>query len=152
MNRQLAGPAKAEIRLGVEEAEMPKITDDRPAHIDSDAPADSGQRARQQAVKQIKAGRRFKISTASAAVGVTVLVPIWAATEYRNAGGWPARGFSQRSGIPRVWNIWIIYPFLAYALITAGHGWFVYGRNPISESETEHEINPLADDQRPSDP
>lgn len=122
------------------------------AHIDSDAPADRGQRARQQAAQQIRARRRFNISTASAAAGVTLLVPIWAATEYRNAGGWPTRGFSQRSGIPRVWNIWIIYPFLAYALMTAGHGWLVYWRNPISESQTEREINPQAGDQRPCDP
>ena len=28
------------------------------------------------------------------------------------------------------------------ALITAGHGWFVYGRTPISESGTEREIKP----------
>jgi hypothetical protein len=131
---------------------MPMITDDRPAHIGSGVPGDSGQVARQQAVKQIRARRRFKISTASAAVGVTLLVPIWGATEYRNAGGWPTRGFSQRSGIPGVWNVWIIYPFLAYALITAGHGWFVYGRKPISGSEIKREINPQADDQRPSDP
>ena len=110
---------------------MPKITNDRPAHIDSDAPAGGDEHARRQAIKQTRVRRRFKISTASAAVGVTLLVPIWATTEYRNAGGWPARGFSQRSGIPRVWNIWIIYPFLAYALITAGHGWFVYGRKPV---------------------
>jgi len=131
---------------------MPKIIDDRSADIGPNAPADSAQLARQQAIKQIKARRRFKISTAAGAVGVTLLVPIWAATEYRNAGGWPARGFSQSSGIPRVWNIWIIYPFLAYALITAGHGWFVYGRKPISESEIKREINPQADDHRPSDP
>jgi signal transduction histidine kinase len=66
---------------------MPKITDDRSADIDTEAPADSEQLARQQAIQQIRARRRFKISTASAAVGVTLLVPIWAATEYRNAGG-----------------------------------------------------------------
>jgi hypothetical protein len=120
---------------------MPEITDDGPAHIDSDAPADSEELARQQAIQQVKARRRFKISTASAAVGVTLLVPIWAATEYRNAGGWPVRGFSQRSGIPGVWNIWIIYPFVAYALITAGHGWFVYGRKPIPESKIKPGID-----------
>jgi hypothetical protein len=117
---------------------MPKISDDRPADIDSDALDDSEQLAR----KQAKARRLFKISTASAAVGVTLLVPIWAATEYRNAGGWPTRGFSQTSGVPRVWNMWIIYPFLAYALITAGHGWFVYGRKPIPDSEIKREIDP----------
>ena len=81
-----------------------------------------------------------------------LLVPIWGTTEYRNAGGWPTRGFSQSSGIPRVWNIWIIHLFLAYTLITAGHGWFVYGRKPISESEIKREITPQAGDHRPSDP
>jgi hypothetical protein len=79
---------------------MPKVSDDRPAEIDSDALDDGEQLARQQAVKQAKARRLFKISTVSSAVGVTLLVPIWAATEYRNAGGWPTYGFSQRSGIP----------------------------------------------------
>lgn len=98
---------------------MPSVVDDSPADIGPDAPADSQQLARQQAAKQAKARRLFKISTTSAGVGVTLLVPIWAATEYRNAGGWPARGFSQRSGTQGVWNTWIIYPFLAYALITA---------------------------------
>jgi hypothetical protein len=47
--------------------------------------------ARQRAMKQVTARRLFKISTASAGVGVTLLVPIWATTEYHNAGGWPAR-------------------------------------------------------------
>ena len=124
---------------------MPKITDDRPANIESDASTDSEQLARQQAIQQIKARRRFKISTASAAAGVTLLVPIWAATEYRNAGGWPTRGFSQNSGIPGVWNVWIIYPFVAYALITAGHGWVVYRRKPTPGSELKPGIDRQAD-------
>jgi hypothetical protein len=47
-----------------------------------------------------------------------------------------------------VWNIWIIYPFLAYALITAGHGWLVYGRKPVSESEIKREIGRQARAQR----
>jgi hypothetical protein len=118
---------------------MPEIIHGTSADIDPDASADSEQLARELAIKQIKARRLFKISTASAAVGVTLLVPIWAATEYRNAGGWPTRGFGQRSG-DKAWNIWIIYPFLAFALITAGHGWFVYGRKPVRESEIKREM------------
>jgi hypothetical protein len=120
---------------------MPKISDDRPADIDSGALDDGEQLARRQAVKQAKARRLFKISTASSAVGVTLLVPIWAATEYRNAGGWPTYGFGQRSGIPGVWNMWIIYPAVAFALMTAGHGWFVYGREPIPVSEIKRGIS-----------
>jgi hypothetical protein len=74
---------------------------------------------------------------------VTLLVPICAATEYRNTGGWPARGFSQRSGIPSVWNIWIIYPFLACALITAGAAGLFAGAIRF-QSQTESEIDPQA--------
>jgi hypothetical protein len=43
-------------------------------------------------------------------------------------------------GYPRVWNMWIIYPFVALALTTAGHGWFVYGRKPIPVSKIKREI------------
>ena len=54
---------------------MTKITDNRPAHIDPDAPADGDEHARRQAIKQTRARRRFKISTASAAVGFYMLRP-----------------------------------------------------------------------------
>jgi hypothetical protein len=70
---------------------MPKIGDDRPADIGSDALGDSEQLARQQEAKQARARRLFKISIASAAVGVTVPVPIWAATEYRGTTDRPDR-------------------------------------------------------------
>ena len=43
-----------------EGAEMPKIIDDRSADIGREAPADSEQLARQQAIKPIKARRRFR--------------------------------------------------------------------------------------------
>ncbi len=104
------------------------------------APADSDQLARQQAVKQIERRRRFRINAAVAGVGMVILVVIWALTEYHNAGGWPAHGFSQSSGIHDVWNLWIIYPLGAFALIIAGHAWWVYGRKPITEREIEREI------------
>jgi D-alanyl-D-alanine carboxypeptidase len=53
---------------------MPKILDDRLAGIDSDAPADSEELARQQAVKQTEARRRFKISTAAGRMTVLLMV------------------------------------------------------------------------------
>jgi hypothetical protein len=96
--------------------------------------------ARQEAIRQIERRRRFKISTATAAVAMILLVAIWATTEYHNAGGWPTDGFSQSSGIHDVWNLWIIYPLIALVLATAAHAWFVYGRKPISESDVKREI------------
>lgn len=104
---------------------MPKIIDDRRTDIDSNAPADSEQLPRQEAVKQIERRRRFKISAAVSGVGMILLVAIWAIAKYHNAGGWPSNGFSQSSGIHDVWNFWIIYPLGAWVFLTAAGGWSV---------------------------
>ena len=44
------------------------------------------------------------------------------------------------SGIPNVWNFWIIYPVGAWVFLTAAHGWWVYGNKPVSEGEIKREI------------
>jgi H+/Cl- antiporter ClcA len=117
-----------------------KISDDQVTDSGRDVPAGNEQLARQQAIKQIERRRRFWASTVTGAVGMILLAVIWAITEYHNAGGWPTSGFSQSSGIHDVWNIWIIYPVLAWILLTAGHGWLVYGHKPIPEDEIKREI------------
>jgi hypothetical protein len=71
-----SNPAAPDAREGVE---MPKILDDRLAGTDSDAPAGSEELARQQAVKQIEARRRFKISTAAGRRTVLLMVLAMAA-------------------------------------------------------------------------
>ena len=119
---------------------MPDIVHDTPADTGPDAPVDGDLLARQQAIKQIERKRRFWIGAAWSAIAMVILVAIWAISEYHNAGGWPTEGFSQSSGIHDVWNFWIIYPLGAWVLILAGHGWFVYGNRPISESEIQREI------------
>ena len=73
-----------------------------------------GQLARQEAIAQIERRRRFWFRATAGTVGMLVLAAIWAIAEYNNAGGWPTNGFSQSSGIPNVWNYWIIYPCLLY--------------------------------------
>jgi hypothetical protein len=111
-----------------------------PTDSRSNDPAGSEQLARQQAIKQIERKRRFWATTVAAAVGMIVLVVIWATSEFHNAGGWPVDGFSQSSGIHDVWNYWIVYPLGAWVLLTAASAWFVYGHKPISEGEIKREI------------
>ena len=113
---------------------------DRPGDSGPDAPAAGEQFARQQAVRQIERRRRFWVSAAVGTVGMIVLAVIWAFSEYHNAGGWPTQGFSESSGIPNVWNYWIIYPAIAWVFLTVAGGLVVYLRKPVSESDIQREL------------
>ena len=119
---------------------MSDVMHDTPTYHSPDGPAESDDRARQRAIRQIERRRRFWVSTIWLAIGMVSLTFLWAVGEYHNAGGWPVHGFSQSSGIHEVWNIWVVYPLSAFALITAGHAWAVFGNKPISEGEINREI------------
>jgi hypothetical protein len=123
---------------------MTKIINDRPVDTGVDAPTEAGQLTREQVIQQIERRRRYWISTAISTTGMVLLTVIWAIAEYHNAGGWPTQGFSQSSGIHDVWNIWIIYPAMAWAFLTVTFGLDVYLRKPISESNIQREIEPQA--------
>ncbi|MGO9783503.1 MAG: hypothetical protein ACLPQY_27640 [Streptosporangiaceae bacterium] len=103
-------------------------------------PSDTEQLAREQAIKQIERKRRYWISSAISFVGVLIVAAIWAIGEYHNAGGWPTQGFSQSSGIPNVWNVWIIYPAIAWVFLEIAGGLGVYLRRPVSESQIKREM------------
>jgi 2TM domain len=124
---------------------MSHVIHHSPTDRSPDAPAQGDQLARQQAIKQIERRRRFWISTIWSGIAMLILVAIWAATEYHNAGGWPVHGFGQSSGLPGVWNFWIVYPLGAWLLIEAAHAWAVFGTKPISESEIKREIERRSD-------
>ena len=119
---------------------MSNIIHDSPTDIESNGTTGSEQIARQQAIKQIERRRHFRIALVTSGIGMIILVVIWALSEYHNAGGWPTQGFSQSSGIHDVWNIWIIYPAIAWAFLTAAAGLGVYLRKPISESQIKREM------------
>jgi 2TM domain len=116
------------------------VAPDSPAGSGADQPASSEELARQEAIKQIQRKRRFWTSTVTWAVIMVLVTVIWAFSEYHNAGGWPTGGFSESSGIPNVWNYWIIYPLLVWVLLTAADAWRVFRRKSISEAEIKHEM------------
>jgi 2TM domain len=117
---------------------LPDISHDTAG--DAQAPLAGDSPARQQAIKQIERKRRFWISAAMGTLAMIVLTLIWAFSEYHNAGGWPTGGFSQSSGIPDVWNYWIIYPAIAWIFLTVAGGLSVYLRKPISERDIAREM------------
>jgi hypothetical protein len=101
---------------------------------------DRNSEARQEAIKQIERKRKFRVHAAVSTIAMLGLVAVWAIAEYQNAGGWPTDGFSESSGIHHVWNYWIIYPLIAWALFLGARAWFVYGRKPISENDIRREM------------
>jgi hypothetical protein len=116
------------------------LSHDKPGESGADASATGEHLARQQAIRQIERRRRFWFRATAGTVGMIILAVIWAIAEYNNAGGWPTSGFSQSSGIPNVWNYWIIYPAIVWVLATAADAWRVFGRKPISEDQIKHEM------------
>ena len=116
------------------------LIDKQPPEMNASQPVDAHQLARQRAIRQIERQRHFHIEVVVGALGVILLVVIWATSEYHNAGGRPMQGFSQSSGIHDVWNFWIIYPLIAWGLYITARAWAVYGHKPISESEIEREM------------
>src|SRR6516225_2964072 len=116
------------------------ISHDKPEGSDLKTAATTEQLARPQAIQQIQRRRRFWISTITWAVIMFLVVVSWAFSEYHNAGGWPTNGFSQSSGIPNVWNYWIIYPLIAWIFLTVAGGLSVYLRKPISERDIRREM------------
>jgi hypothetical protein len=116
------------------------ISHDKPGGGGADPAVTGEQLARQEAIAQIERRRRFWFRATAGTIGMIVLAAIWAIAEYHNAGGWPTSGFSQSSGIPNVWNYWIIYPAIAWVLATAADAWWVFGHKPMSESQIEHEM------------
>ena len=110
--------------------------------VASPAPSDD-ERLRELAIKHIEQKHRFHKRAFGAATVAVVLVIIWATSEYNNAGGWPTGGFSESSGIPHVWNSWIIYPIIALALGVAIDAWHTYRDKPITEDEIDREVDRL---------
>lgn len=113
----------------------------------SSASDTSAQSARQRAIRRIERKRRFWMRATMGILVMALLAAIWAFSEYHNAGGWPTKGFSQSSGIPNVWNYWIIYPAIVWVVLTAGDAWRVFWRRPISEIEIKREMDRQADAQ-----
>jgi hypothetical protein len=125
------------------EAMFRRFRDDDLADTGAVPPSSGNDKVRELAIQQIKRKRAFQRLAVAFAAASVFLIVIWAVGEYNNAGGWPTDGFSQSSGTPHVWNIWIIYPLVGMGLILAIDAWVTFRHRPISETEIQREINRL---------
>jgi hypothetical protein len=118
-----------------------ELVNGRPIEVASSCTDD----LRRLAVKQVERKRKFREHAVGAGVLSLVLCLIWGISEYHNAGGWPSSltSFSQSSGQPGVWNIWVIYPLVALGLAVTLDACFTYLRKPITENEVRREMDRL---------
>ncbi len=101
------------------------------------------QQVRQMAIKEIEQERRFHKHVVQY-VGLSIILAIaWAISEYNNADGWPTKGFSESSGTPHVWNIWIVYPIVVLGALLAIEAWKTYRKRPITEQEVRRHMDRL---------
>jgi uncharacterized membrane protein YhaH (DUF805 family) len=103
-------------------------------------PPTDEQTGRQRAIEQIERKRKYWYQTLSWGVAMVFLTAVWAVTEYQNADGWPTGGFSESSGTPHVWNMWILYPVIAWLFFSIAYGISVYVRKPITERDIRREM------------
>jgi 2TM domain len=94
---------------------------------------------RAEARRRVQRIRALKLHIVASAIGMLVLTAVWAITEYHNAGGWP-HSFSQSSGTSHIWNDWIIWPALAWALFTGFRVYVIYFHRPTTEADVDREL------------
>ncbi len=101
------------------------------------------QQVREMAIKQIEQERRFHKHVVQYAIVSVLLVIAWVISEYNNADGWPTKGFSESSGSPHVWNLWIVYPLVVFGALLAIEAWSTYRKKPITEQEIARHVDRL---------
>ena len=93
------------------------------------------------AYRHLEHVRKFKLYASAWVLGMLVLTPVWAVTEYMNADGWPERLSDQSN--PGDWNPWILWVGLVGLLVVGLAGLRAYFTTPITEAEVEREVERL---------
>jgi hypothetical protein len=110
-------------------AELPPLT---PAAADDDE-------LREWARKHIERVRHLKLHAAAFVVGMLVLTPVWALTQWQDNGGFKRFDFSP-DGTPGDWEPWILYVVLIWGGIVALMAVKTYFDRPTTKAEVDREL------------
>ena len=91
--------------------------------------------------KHLERVRRLKLHVAAYLVGMLVLTPVWALTQWETSGGF--QRWSTDHSRPGDWEPWIAYVALGWGLIVAINALKVHFDRPTSEDEIAREIGRL---------
>ena len=84
--------------------------------------------------------RRLKFHVAAWMLGMFVLTPVWALTQWQDNGGFKRFG---TDGGPGDWDPWIFYVALIWGFFVAIEALRTYFDRPTTEAEIEREIERL---------
>ena len=109
------------------------------------APDERSNELREWARRHVERVRRLKLHVAAFIVGVLVLTPVWALTQWHDNGAFKHFEFSP-DGTPGDWEPWILYVVLVWGGILAINALKTHFDRPVTKSEIEREIQRLESD------
>jgi H+/Cl- antiporter ClcA len=96
---------------------------------------------RECARRHLERVRRLKLHVAAFVVGMIVLTPVWALTQWQTSGGFER--WSTDHSHPGDWEPWILYVALVWGLVVAIVALKVYFDRPTTEAEVDREVRRL---------
>jgi hypothetical protein len=96
--------------------------------------------SREWARKRVRQGQRLRLRLVAFALGMLVLTPVWAVTEYLSAGS-PQR--LSPNDNPGDWSPWIIWVVLAWGFYVVLSAVALHFQRPVSDREVERELERL---------
>jgi H+/Cl- antiporter ClcA len=90
--------------------------------------------------KHVERVHRLKLHVAAFVLGMIVLTPVWALTEWQSNGGFERWSDNSQPGD---WEPWILYVALVWGLVVAIAALKVYFDRPTTEAEIDREVERL---------
>jgi H+/Cl- antiporter ClcA len=91
--------------------------------------------------KHVERIRRLKLHVSAYVVGMIVLTPVWALTQWQTSGGF--QRWSSDHSQPGDWEPWILPVALVWGLIVAIYALKVYFERPATDAEIDRELRRL---------
>ncbi len=91
--------------------------------------------------KHVERVRRLKMHVAAFLLGMLVLTPVWALTQWQTSGGF--QRWSTDHSQPGDWEPWILYVALVWGLVVGIMALKVHFDRPTTEAEIEDEVTRL---------
>jgi hypothetical protein len=118
------------------------LTKDERSVSQPDPPtSDAETELREWARKHVERVHRLKLHVATFVVGMLVLTPIWALTQWQTSGGFER--WSTDHSQPGDWEPWILYVALVWGLVVGIVALRTYFDRPTTEGEIDREVRRL---------